>query len=62
MDREKYIMLKAIVPLKQEITLGIIKDELNVSSEEALEMLNNLAQEGMIEIFTYDGTHFRVIK
>ena len=62
MDREKYIMLKAIVPLKQEITLGIIKDELNVSSEEALEMLNNLAQEGMIEIFAYDGTHFRVIR
>ena len=55
-------MLKAIVPLKNEITLGIIKDELNVSSEEALEMLNNLAQEGMIEIFAYDGTHFRVIK
>ena len=62
MDREKYIMLKAIVPLKNEITLGIIKDELNVDAEEALEMLNSLAQEGMIELFAYDGTHFRVIK
>ena len=62
MDREKYIMLKAIVPTKEEITIGIIKDELNVDSDEALEMLNNLAQEGMIEIFAYDGTHFRVKK
>ena len=62
MDMEKYAMLKAIVPLKNEITIGIIKDELNVDAEEALDMINNLAREGMIEIFAYDGTHFRVIK
>ena len=62
MDREKYIMLKATLPLKEEITLGIIKDEFNVDADEALEMLNNLAQEGMIESFAYDGTHFKVKK
>ena len=62
MDMEKYAMLKAIVPLKDEITIGIIKDELNVDSEEALEMINNLSREGLIELFAYDGTHFRVIK
>ena len=55
-------MLKAIIPLKEEITLGIIKDELNVDADEALEMLNNLSQEGMIESFAYDGTHFKVRK
>ena len=62
MDRQKYIMLKAIVPLKDEITLGVIKSELDVDEDEALEMLNNLAMEGMIEPLAYDGTHFRVNK
>ena len=62
MDQKKYIMLKAIVPHRNEITLGNIKDELNVDAEEALEMMNNLAMEGMVETLPYDGTHFRVIK
>ena len=55
-------MLKAVLPNKDEITLGVIKNEFQVDSEEALEMLNNLAMEGMIETLPYDGTHFRVIK
>ena len=62
MDRDKYIMLKATVVNRDIITLGIIKDEFNVDSDEALEMLNNLIQEGMVETFAYDGTHFKVIK
>ena len=62
MDQDKYIMLKATVVNRDIITLGIIKDEFNVDSEEALEMLNNLIQEGMVETFAYDGTHFKVIK
>ena len=62
MDRDKYIMLKATVINRDIITLGIIKDEFNVDSDEALEMLNNLIQEGMVETFAYDGTHFKVIK
>ena len=61
MDRNKYIMLKATVPNRDIITLGIIKDELDVDSDEALEMLNNLIQEGMVETFAYDGTHFKVL-
>ena len=62
MDDKKYIMLKAIVPNKDEITIGIIKNELDVDNDEAMEMINNLAMEGMIETFAYDGTHFRVKK
>ena len=62
MDRQKYIMLKAIVPLKDEITIGVVKNEFNVDADETLEMIENLAQEGMIEVLPYDGTHYRVIK
>ena len=49
MDRDKYIMLKATVVNRDIITLGIIKDEFNVDADEALEMLNNLIQEGMVK-------------
>ena len=62
MNQEKYIMLKATVINRNEITLGVIKDEFNVDSNEALEMMNNLAMEGLVETLPYDGTHFRVIK
>ena len=62
MDRQKYIMLKATMPNRMEITLGNIKDEFDVDGDEALEMMNNLAMEGMVEVLPYDGTHFRVIK
>ena len=62
MDRQKYIILKAIVPTREEITMSAIKDEFDVDSQEALEMINNLAQEGLIEFFAYDGTHFKVKK
>ena len=62
MNTEKYIMLKATVVHKDMITIGLIKDEFNVDADEALEMLNNLIQEGMVETFSIDGTHFRVIK
>ena len=54
-------MLKATVVHKDIITLGLIKDEFDVDADEALDMLNNLIQEGMVETFSYDGTHFRVI-
>ena len=50
MDRQKYIILKAIVPTREEITMSAIKDEFDVDSQEALEMINNLAQEGLIEL------------
>ena len=62
MNRDKYIMLKATVVNRDIITLGIIKDEFDVNSDEAREMLNCLIQEGMVETFAYDGTHFKVIK
>ena len=62
MDRQKYIMLKAIIPTKEEVTIGMIKNELDVDSDEALEMLDSLKQEGMVELFALDGTHFKVIK
>ena len=61
MNREKYIMLKATVVNKDMITIGLIKDEFNVDADEALDMLNSLIQEGMVETFSIDGTHFRVI-
>ena len=62
MDKEKYIMLKTVVPTKEEITLGLIKGLLYVGDEEAVEMLDNLAREGLIEPLAYDGTHFKVKK
>lgn len=62
MDQQKYVMLKVSVMNKEYITLGIIKDEFNVESEEALDMLNNLVMEGMVEPFAADGTHFKVKK
>ena len=62
MDMDKYVMLKATIGYRDVITLGIIKDELNVDSNEALEMLNGLIQCGIVEPFAVDGTHFRVIK
>ena len=62
MDMKKYAMLKAIVPQKEFVTVSILKSELNVSGEEAEEMIRNLAQEGMVEAYPIDGLHFKVIK
>ncbi|MCR5185018.1 MAG: hypothetical protein K6C32_02940, partial [Bacilli bacterium] len=61
MNIEKYVMLKVVLPHKDIITIGVIKDEFDVDADEALEMLNAVIQEGMVETFAYDGTHFRVI-
>ena len=60
-EKAKIEDYKAILASNERV-LGIIKDELNVDADEALEMLNSLAQEGMIESFAYDGTHFKVRK
>ncbi len=62
MDMNKYAMLKAIVPQKDFVTVAQLKSELSVTSEEAEEMITNLAQEGMVEAYPVDGLHFRVIK
>lgn len=62
MDRDKYVMLKAIVPQKETVSIGMIKNLLNVSTDEAEEMLNNLIQEGMVEAYSMDGTNFLVRK
>lgn len=62
MDMNKYAMLKAILPQKVSISVSSIKGELNVSSEEAEEMLNALKQEGSVESFSFDGRSFLVRK
>ncbi len=62
MDISKYAMLKAIVPQKDFVSVSQIKSELNVTNQEAEEMISNLAQEGMVESYPVDGLHFRVIK
>ena len=62
MDKNKYMMLKAIVPQKQTISVGMIKNEFNVNAEEAEDMLHSLIQEGMVEGYSMDGTNFLVKK
>ena len=62
MDKNKYMMLKAIVPHKNTVSIGMIKNEFNVNAEEAEDMLQNLIQEGMVEGYSLDGTNFLVKK
>ena len=62
MDKNKYMMLKAVVRQKDTISVGIIKNEFNVDADEAEEMLRNLIQEGMVEGYSLDGTNFLVRK
>lgn len=62
MDESKYVMLKAILPQKDYVTVSQIKGELNVSGAEAEEMISSLIQEGMVEPYPIDGLHFKVKK
>lgn len=62
MDMNKYAMLKAILSQKDYISVSSLKSELDVSGDEAEEMISNLAQEGMVEPYPIDGLHFKVIK
>ena len=55
-------MLKAILPQKDYISVSQLKSELNVTGQEAEEMISNLAQEGMVEPYPVDGLHFKVKK
>ena len=62
MNINKYIMLKATLATKQTISISVIKNEFDVTGEEAEEMINNLIQEGLIEPFPFDGKSFSVKK
>lgn len=62
MNIDKYMMLKAIVPQKNTVSVGAIKNLLNVDAKEAEDMLTNLIQEGMVEPYSMDGTNFLVKK
>ena len=61
MDMNKYAMLKATLPGRGTISIGRIKNDLRVDTDEAQEMLDNLIQEGMVEAYSIDGTSFRVL-
>ena len=60
MDKNKYVMLKATLPGRGTISIGRIKNDLNVTTDEAQEMLDNLIQEGLVEPYSLDGTNFTV--
>ena len=62
MDTKKYVMLKAVLPNKEAVSISVIKNEFDVTGEEAEEMINNLIQEGLIEPFPFDGKSFSVKK
>ena len=61
MDLNKYAMLKATLPGRATISIGRIKNDLNVDTDEAEEMLNQLIQEGMVEAYSIDGMNFKVL-
>lgn len=60
MDTNKYVMLKATLAGRGTISIGRIKNDLKVETEEAEEMLNQLIQEGLVEAYSLDGTNFVV--
>ena len=62
MNDDKMSMLKATIGKLQTISIGYIKNILNVSSDEADEMLQGLIQAGAVEPFSFDGTNYRVIR
>ena len=62
MDMNKFAMLKAIVPQKEYVSVPMLKSELNVTDEEAEEMISKLAQAGAIQPYPVDGLHFKVNK
>ena len=61
MDINKLAMLKATVGQLQTISVGYIKNILNVDTDEAEEMIQALVRGGAIEPFPFDGTNYRVI-
>lgn len=62
MNDDKMSMLKATIGKLQTISIGYIKNILNVSSDEADEMLQGLIQAGAVEPFSFDGTNYRVVR
>ena len=60
MNLDKYAMLKATLNGRTTISIGRIKNDLNVDSDEAEDMLNNLIQEGLVEPYSLDGTNFKI--
>lgn len=62
MDNDKLAMLKAIVKQLQTISVGYIKNILNVDTNEAEEMLQALIRGGAVEPFPIDGINYRVIR
>ena len=61
MDNNKLAMLKAHLGKLQTISVGYVKNILNVDTDEAEEMIQGLIQAGAVEPFPFDGTNYRVI-
>lgn len=61
MDNSKLVMLKATVGQLQTISVGYIKNILNVDTDEAEDMLQGLIQAGVVEPYPIDGVNHRVI-
>lgn len=61
MDNSKLVMLKATVAQLQTISVGYIKNILNVDTDEAEDMLQGLIQAGVVEPYPIDGVNHRVI-
>lgn len=61
MDNNKLAMLKAHLGQLQTISVGYVKNILNVDTDEAEEMIQGLIQAGAVEPFPFDGTNYRVI-
>lgn len=62
MNMDKYIMFKAVINRYDYITISTLKNDYNVDGDEAEEMLSNAIQEGMVEPYPVDGTHYKVRK
>ena len=60
MDKAKLVTLKANVVHMDFISISDIKLKYDVNGEEAQELLDELIQGGMVEPFSYDGSHFKV--
>ena len=61
MDKNKLAMLKAQIVNLQTISVGYVKNILNIETKEAEEMIQGLIQAGAVEPFPFDGTNYRVI-
>ena len=62
MDSDKLAMLKATVRQLQTISVGYIKNILNVDTNESEEMLQALFRGGAVEPFPIEGINYRVIR